>query len=322
MDKRYYSLVKDNKEATLTIFGDITSWEWLESDVSSYNLSKELEELDDVETIHVRINSYGGEVAEGLAIYNALRNHSAKVITYCYGFACSIASVIFMAGDERLMSEASLLMIHNAWTYASGNASELRKQADDLDKITQASINAYMKNVNISEDELKKLMDNETWINSGEAIEKGFATGAYDDSGEKTEASQKVRRSVFNMMYKGELTEPVEPKPEDDPEVDDMEQYECGKCGYIHDGELPEYFVCPECGAGKEEFTKVGDDLEEEVTYTCSECGYVHDGELPEYFVCPECGAGKGAFSKDGTEDANQKAITYFSKLLGGIRND
>ena len=98
-------------------------------------------------------------MAEGLAIYNALKRHKAKVTTYVDGFACSIASVIFAAGDERIMSDTSLLMIHNAWTWASGNANELRKQAEDLEKITQASINAYMQIVNIEEDELKEMMD-------------------------------------------------------------------------------------------------------------------------------------------------------------------
>ena len=80
---------------------------------------KELQELDEsIEQINVYIIPYGGEVAEGLAIYNALKRHKAKVTTYVDGFACSIASVIFAVGDERIMSDTSLLMIHNAWTWA------------------------------------------------------------------------------------------------------------------------------------------------------------------------------------------------------------
>lgn len=175
-NKKYYNLETEGTKAALYIYGDITSWPWLESDVSSYNLSKQLEQLGDVEEIDVYINSYGGEVAEGLAIYSALKRHKAKVTTWCDGFACSIASVIFMAGDTRIMSNASLIMIHNAWTRVSGNANELRKQADDLDTITQASINAYMEKVNISEGELKELLDEEKWLLPQEALEKGFAT--------------------------------------------------------------------------------------------------------------------------------------------------
>lgn len=129
--KKYYSLESKNDVADLYIFGDITSWPWLESDVSASGIVNELQSLDAKE-INVHINSYGGEVAEGLAIYNTLKNSGMKVTTICDGFACSAASVIFMAGDERIINEASLLMIHNAWTYANGNATELRKAAEDL----------------------------------------------------------------------------------------------------------------------------------------------------------------------------------------------
>ena len=211
-NKKYYNLETEGTKAALYIYGDITSWPWLESDVSSYNLSKQLEQLGDVEEIDVYINSYGGEVAEGLAIYNALKRHKAKVTTWCDGFACSIASVIFMAGDTRIMSNASLLMIHNAWTRVSGNANELRKQADDLDTITQASINAYMEKVNISEEELKELLDEEKWLSPQEALGKGFATMI---SGIDT--SQKPSQSA--MMYimekvQQEKVPPAEPKKE------------------------------------------------------------------------------------------------------------
>ena len=154
MNKQYFSMSKANNEATVNIYGDVTSYPWEQfGEVSANNLVKQLDELTDVSKINVYINSYGGEVAEGLAIYNALRRHKAKIITHCEGFACSIASVIFIAGDERKMSEASLLMIHNAWTYADGNADQLRKQADDLDKITQASVEAYKAHSTLSEKE-------------------------------------------------------------------------------------------------------------------------------------------------------------------------
>ena len=151
--------------------------------------------MGDVSEINVYINSYGGEVAEGLAIYNALKRHKAKVTTYCDGFACSIASVIFMAGDERVMNESSLLMIHNAWTLAEGNAQELRKQADDLEKITQASVEAYKSHSSLSEEDIKALMDAESWILPSEAIEYGFATKI-----QKTENSKASQNSMFKLF--------------------------------------------------------------------------------------------------------------------------
>lgn len=172
---KYYALEKNGTSADLYIFGDITSWPWKEKDKDAYSIVKDLQELD-ADNVNVHINSYGGEVSEGLAIYNTLKNSKFKVTTYCDGFACSAASVIFMAGDERIMNSASLLMIHNAWSYGYGNAKELRKQADDLEKITQASVNAYMSRVSISEAELKQKMDEESWITAEEALADGFAT--------------------------------------------------------------------------------------------------------------------------------------------------
>lgn len=208
--KKYYSLVtnQENREADIYIFGDITSWEWLESDVSSYTLAKELAEMKDVDKINVHINSYGGEVSEGIAIYNQLVNNKASITTYCDGFACSIASVIFMAGDERIMSDASLLMIHSPWTWMSGNAKELRKGADDLDVIEQASVAAYMNRINIEESELKELLDNETWLAAADALKKGFAT-AVESAGQEG-ILQSVKRSALNRFAEKEMSETPE----------------------------------------------------------------------------------------------------------------
>lgn len=203
MAKKYYSLAKseDGARAEIFIFGDITSWEWFESDVSSYTLAKELAALGDVQEIDVHINSYGGEVSEGLAIYNQLKNSKARVTTYCDGFACSIASVIFMAGNTRVMNEASLLMIHNPWTYAAGNAAELRKEADDLEVIAEASINAYLNRISIKREELIDLLDAETWLSPETALLKGFAT-AIESDGEEDEVLQSVKKKVFEKMRK------------------------------------------------------------------------------------------------------------------------
>ncbi|WP_461614366.1 head maturation protease, ClpP-related [Clostridium sp. Marseille-QA1073] len=221
--KKYYSLVQKNNEADIYIYGDISSWQWSESDVSSYTLSKELDSLQDVDVINVYINSYGGEVAEGLAIYSALKRHKAKVKTYADGFACSIASVIFMAGDERIMSNASLLMIHNAWTTAAGNANDFRKQADELEKVTKASINAYMNIVNISEEKLKDLLDNEAWLLPQEALDMGFATSIIADS-VSNKASQSVKKALINIIKQSEKGKPNQVVQETEEEQQQVEE--------------------------------------------------------------------------------------------------
>lgn len=211
--KQYYSLYQEEDTAVLNIFGDITSWAWEElGDMSNVLLSKKLEELGNVSVIDVYINSYGGDVAEGLAIYNALKRHKAKIRTHVDGFACSIASVIFMAGDERIMPSTSCLMIHNPWTVTAGNAKELRKQAEDLDVIGECSINAYMEHVNISEDELKELLDNETWLSSKEAVELGFATEV-DESEESDNVSQSVKGKVIEMLLKNNIKQECNSNP-------------------------------------------------------------------------------------------------------------
>lgn len=233
MKKKYYSLAvnKDNKEASIYIYGDIVSWEWFESDVSSYTLAKEIEALPEgIETINVFINSYGGEVAEGLAIYNQLRRHKARVKTYCDGFACSAASVVFMAGDERIMSNASLLMIHNAWLLTAGDSNQLRKDADDLETINAASMQAYMNHVNITEEELKKMMDEETWISATDALEMGFATSVVNAALGKA-ANQNLKKRMVEMILKqqaaaraAQTQEPKHPAPEPPANADPVPQ--------------------------------------------------------------------------------------------------
>lgn len=216
--KKYYSLVTENKEASINIYGDITSWPWLESDVSSFNLSREIDTLD-VDTINVYINSYGGEVAEGWAIYNALKRHKAKIKTICDGFAASIAGVIFMSGDERIMSNPSLLFVHNAWTYTAGNASELRKTANDLETMSQLSKQVFMNCVNIAEDKLDELLAAESYITPQDALTMGFATSIVNVDQSKN-PSQSIRNKIMEQLSKPVETpkEPNQSIPEPQPE--------------------------------------------------------------------------------------------------------
>lgn len=178
MDRPYQFIKQSEGSTDLYIYGDITSYIWDESDTSSFNFAKDLASVET--NLNVHINSYGGEVAEGLAIYNLLKGFQYEVTTICDGFACSAASVIFMAGSKRKMPSTSLLLIHNAWTYTSGDSNALRKQADDLELITKPSLEAYKAVSNLSEDEIKKMMDEETWITAAEALEYGFATEMID----------------------------------------------------------------------------------------------------------------------------------------------
>ena len=217
-NRKYFQLTQNEENADLYIFGDIVEEAFLDSEISPNSIIAQLEGLE-CENLNVYINSYGGSVSAGLSIYNQLKRHRAKVTTYCEGFACSIASVIFMAGDDRVMNSGSVLMIHNPWTVAAGNSKDLRKEADALDKIAQASINIYMEKFNLSEEELKELLDNETWLTPQEAIEFGFATKVI--TSEVETVSQSVRQSLVNIILsKKEVSE--EEKTEENEEIEEV----------------------------------------------------------------------------------------------------
>lgn len=220
---RYYQLVKHDNKATLNIFGDIVD-DVYEDGVCALSIAYDLEQLGPVDEIDVYINSYGGSVAQGFSIYNQLKNHPAKVRTICNGFACSIASVIFLAGDERIMQGASLLMIHNPFCMTMGNASELRKTADDLDKMAQVSIDLYCQTTGLDEQTIKDMMDKETWLSSSDALELGFATKVENKNevDEPLKIVQSVRTSLVNkilneqqMMVSDVPMEPQEEQKED-----------------------------------------------------------------------------------------------------------
>ena len=210
--KTIIQLLVNENSADLYIYGDITSdaellnW-WYETDafVSANNLVKTIQDLN-VKDINVFINSYGGEVAEALAIYSALKRHEAKVHTYCDGFACSAATIIFCAGDDRVMGDLALMMIHNAsMCVGYATADEMRKAAEDIDKITQASVKAYLAVSTLSEDEIHDMMDKETWISAEEALEWGFATEiAEQDPEEEEDPQQSTLRLIREALLRPE----------------------------------------------------------------------------------------------------------------------
>lgn len=167
----------DSNPAEMYIDGEIVTDEWEDSDTSAAGFRDALKQLGDVKNINLHINSPGGSVFEGIAIYNMLKQSPAHVNVYVDGLAASIASVIAMSGDAIFMPSNAMMMIHNPWTFAMGNANELRKQADDLDHITQASVQTYLDKAGDKLDEatLKDLMDNETWLTAQEAVDYGLA---------------------------------------------------------------------------------------------------------------------------------------------------
>ncbi|MHA4279051.1 head maturation protease, ClpP-related [Bacillus cereus] len=168
----------NGKTADVFIYGEITKYAWEEyGEVSSITFKNELDELgDDIETINLYINSPGGSVFETMAIIAMLQRHQAKVISYIDGIGASCASVLPMISDKIIMYANSMMMIHNAWTYASGNADQLRKAADDIERINQSMVQHYLTRAGdkLDEDTLKQLLDAETWLSAEEAMGYGL----------------------------------------------------------------------------------------------------------------------------------------------------
>ncbi len=164
--------MQDNGEHEILIYGIIGDSYW--DDVNSKAFFDQMKALDGAD-VRVRINSFGGSVVAGTAIHTMLATHKGKVTAQIDGYAMSMASVIAMAADEIVISEIGGFMIHSPWSYAAGNADELRQQANVLDGMEASLVNAYHAKTGIDKVELADMLKAETWIYAEEAVERGFA---------------------------------------------------------------------------------------------------------------------------------------------------
>ncbi len=159
----------DDASAEILLYDEIGR-NWFGEGISAEELVRTLAELD-VAKIDVRINSVGGQVFEGLAIFNALDRHPAEITTHIDGMAASIASIVALAGDEVRIAENAFMMIHNPWGVAIGDANEMRSMAEILDKLGGSLADIYAAKTGGKHNAMRKLMDAETWFNATEALE-------------------------------------------------------------------------------------------------------------------------------------------------------
>ncbi|EPV0784962.1 head maturation protease, ClpP-related [Listeria monocytogenes] len=183
MTKRKFSCFNFKKDtesntAEIDIYGDIVAdgYHWYESDITSFDFKKDLDALGDVSKIYVNINSNGGFVYEGQAIYNQLVRHPAQIHVRIDGMAASIASVIAMAGDIIEMPANAQMMIHEPAGGAFGNKSDLESAIRALDASKQSIIAAYKAHTTLEVSEIESMMAEEKWMSGQEAYELGFAT--------------------------------------------------------------------------------------------------------------------------------------------------
>ncbi len=166
--------------------------------------------------ITLRINSPGGDVFDGIAIYNDLLAHDGKVKVEIVGLAASIASIIAMAGDEITIADNAMFMVHNAWTIGVGNRHDFADVAATLTKIDDALARTYAARTTTGIRAIKTMMDNETWLNAKDAMEAGFATAI----GTSAEAKAKFDLSVFagvpkSLVWDDDTTADAKPTKRD-----------------------------------------------------------------------------------------------------------
>jgi len=183
--KGKYKIENKANDATVYIYDEI-GWFGIEA----ARFAKDFSEIK-ADTIHIRINSPGGDVFDGTAIANTIKQHSAKTITHIDAIAASIASIIALSSDEVIMAENAFFMFHEAWSISIGSAADFRKEADLLDKIDGVLAKTYVNKTGKDEVEIKDLMAAETWLTAKEALEMGMV--------DQIEEGGEVNASMFDL---------------------------------------------------------------------------------------------------------------------------
>ena len=205
-NQSWYSIkAKANDTAEISIYDEIGFW-----GVSAASFAQDLKSCgNNLKQINLHIHSPGGDVFDGIAIYNLLKNHPANVTVYIDGLAASMASVIAMAGNEVIMPENAMMMIHKPWGIQGGDAEDMRKYADLLDKVENTLIPAYANKTGKTPEELAEMLSAETWLNGKECVEQGFADKLAEPlvamasiKSRKLEDFENMPKAIKDMLFK------------------------------------------------------------------------------------------------------------------------
>lgn len=180
------------QENTITIFDRIGIDPWTGEGVSAKRIAAALRSIGPENDVTVLVNSPGGSMFEGFAIYNLLREHKGKVTVKVLGLAASAAADIIMAGDEIQIARAAFIMIHNGWIVAIGDKNDLRQAADWLEPFDQVGVDICAARTGISSGKIAQMMDDETWIGGEDAVKQGFADTLLD--------SDQVQHVAFHLQ--------------------------------------------------------------------------------------------------------------------------
>lgn len=194
--------VGHKSDADIYIYDEIGFW-----GVTAKQFVSDLNALGNITHINLHINSPGGDVFEGIAIFNALKNHGASITVYVDGVAASMASVIAMVGDPVIMPENAFMMIHKPWGVSGGDADDMRDYADLLDKVESVLLPAYAQKTGKTTDEIAAMLADETWMSGAECLAHGFADQVTPEvkamaciQSKRTEEFKKMPESIRNMI--------------------------------------------------------------------------------------------------------------------------
>ncbi|WP_439652777.1 ClpP-like prohead protease/major capsid protein fusion protein [Providencia manganoxydans] len=205
-DKSWFQMKATSEtSADIYIYDEIGGW-----GISARRFTEDLISLGNINHINLHIHSPGGEVFEGIAIYNQLKNHNATITVYIDGLAASMASVIAMVGTEIIMPTNAMMMIHKPWGVSWGDANDMRDYADLLDKVENVLIPAYMEKTGKTKEEIEAMLGEETWLTAEECVEHGFANTVIEPVKAMASLSSK-RIEEFKSMpnpLKNSLTKP------------------------------------------------------------------------------------------------------------------
>ena len=207
-------------EADIYIYDEIGFW-----GVTARQFVSDLQALGDVSHINLHINSPGGDVFEGIAIFNALKFHGAAITVHIDGIAASMASVIAMVGNPVIMPENTMMMIHKPWGFAGGDANDMRDYADLLDKMESVLIPAYAEKTGKSAEEIAAMLEDETWMNGSECVAQGFADQTTPSlqamaciQSKRIEEFEKMPNAIRNMITPPRNANPREPATPTNPQ--------------------------------------------------------------------------------------------------------
>lgn len=212
---------KEDQTADIYIYDKIGGW-----GISARRFTEDLISLGNLSHINLHIHSPGGEVFDGIAIYNQLKNHSATITVYIDGLAASMASVIAMVGDTVIMPKNAMMMIHKPWGVSWGDANDMREYADLLDKLENVLIPAYVAKTGKTTEEITAMLEQETWLDGDECVEHGFADKVIEPvkamaslTSKRIEEFSSMPSAIKNQITPKNTTKPTQqPQPNSSPE--------------------------------------------------------------------------------------------------------